>query len=248
MKILLSKKKNLELKFDINPNLMEEINYEEDEYQKYLEEEKERLSYLNLKVSFNDKIEIIKIKKSEKLISFKNKIGELYGINQNNLEDKINIENDSRIIIYNINNNKIINILNPKGTNEKTLEELNLTQNHIYHLNIKKPSEEFDLFDPDDIYITLVKWNDNFLLNAKNKIKSNIEENGIKIKINKKIANEEFIKTIKNSLQFEGNQNILIHKKQEYGYNNIDLITFKKENMDVKRFLSDDNLVLFIEE
>ena len=241
-------KKNLELKFDINPNLMEEINYEEDEYQKYLEEEKERLSYLNLRVSFNDKIEIIKIKKSEKLISFKNKIGELYGINQNNLEEKINIENDSRIIIYNINNNKIINILNPKDTNEKTLEELNLTQNHIYHLNIKKPSEEFDSFDPDDIYITLVKWNDNFLLNAKNKIKSNIEENGIKIKINKKIANEEFIKIIKNSLQFEENQNILIHKKQEYGYNNIDLITFKKENMDIKRFLSDDNLVLFIEE
>ena len=245
----IEQKNNSELKFDINQDLMEDINIEEAEYQKYLEEEKERMSYLNLRVSFNEKLEIIKIKKYEKLLSFKMKIFELYGINQNTSEEKINIEKDSRIIIYNINNNKIINILNPKDNNEKTLEELNFTQNHIYHLNIKKPSEEFDIFDPDDIYITLVKWNDNFLLNSKNKNKPNIEEeNGIKIKINKQISNDEFIQAIKNSLKFEEKQNILIHKKQEYGYNNIDLVTFNKEKMDVKRFLSDENLVLFIEE
>ena len=245
----IEQKKNSELKFDINQDLMEDINIEEAEYQKYLEEEKERMSYLNLRVSFNEKLEIIKIKKYEKLLSFKMKIFELYGINQNTSEEKINIEKDSRIIIYNINNNKIINILNPKDNNEKTLEELNFTQNHIYHLNIKKPSEEFDIFDPDDIYITLVKWNDNFLLNSKNKNKPNIEEeNGIKIKINKKISNDEFIQAIKDSLIFEEKKNILIHKKQEYGYNNIDLVTFNKEKMDVKRFLSDENLVLFIEE
>ena len=245
-------KTDSELKFDINENLMEEINIEEEEYKKYLEEEKERMSYLNLKVFYNDKLDYIKIKKTENLLSFKNKIFDLYGINTNNDNNSINIENDLRIIVYNNNNNKIINILNPKDNNEKTLEELNLTQNHIYHLDIKKSTDEFDIFDPDDINITLVKWDDNFLstLNDKNKNKIlNIEKNGIKIKINKKISEEDFIKKIKNTLQFNDNDNILIHKKQEYGYNNIDLITFNKgNNTDLKRFLSDDNLIFFIEQ
>jgi len=246
-------KANSELKFDINDYLMEEINKEEEEYKKYLEEEKERMSYLNLKVFYNDKLDYIKIKKSESLLSFKNKIFELYGINKNNDNNFINIEDDSRIIIYNNNNNKIINILNPKDNNEKTLEELNLTQNHIYHLNIKKPLEQFDIFDPDDINITLVKWNDNLLTNLSNKNQNknqliNIEKNGIKIKINKKISEEEFVKKIKNALEYNENDNILIHKKQEYGYNNIDLITFKKKNYtDLKRFLSDENLIFYIE-
>ena len=250
-------KNNKNLKFDINNDLMEEINIEEEDYKKYLEEEKERMSYLNLKVFYNEKLDYIKIKKTEKLITFKNKIFELYGIDKTGENNSINKENDSRIIIYNGNNNKIIDIINPsknnENNNEKTLEELNLTQNHIYHLDIKKPSEEFDIFDPDDINITLIKWDDNFLLNAKEKNKDkdklNIEKNGIKIKVNKKITNEEFIKKIKNTLGYNDNENILVHKKQEYGYNNIDLITFNKgNNTDLKKFLSDDNLNFYIEQ
>ena len=250
-------KNNSELKFDINENLLEDINLEEEEYKKYLEEEKERMSYLNLKVFYEDKLDYIKIKKYENFLTFRNKIFELYKINLNNENNPINIENDSRIIIYNNNNNKLLNIINPKDNNEKTLEDLNFTQNNIYHLNIKKPSEEFDIFDPDDINITLVKWNDDFLLNAKdknkkkNKIQINLENKGIKIKINLKISNEEFVHKIKKALNYNENDNILIHKKQEYGYNNINLLTFNKgdnENITVKKFLSDDNLILYIEQ
>lgn len=238
---------NLELKFDIQESLLEDINIEEEEYKKYLEEEKERMSYINLKVFYNDKLDYIKIKKTEKLLTLKNKISELYELNNNN---SINIENDSRIIIYNSNNNKIINILNPTDNDVKTLEELNLTQNHIYHLNIKKPSEIFDIYDPDDINITLIKWDDNFLLNPKDKNKNQliIEKNTKTIKINKNISDEEFKNKIKNILGFKENENILIHKKQEYGYNNIDLITFNQgNNKDLKKYLSDDNLTFFIE-
>ena len=243
---------NAELKFDINESLLEDINIEEEEYKRYLEEEKERMSYLNLKVFYNDKLDYIKIKKTEKLLTFKNKIFDLYGINKNNENNPINIENDSRIIIYNNNNNKIINILNPIDNDTKSLEELNLTQNHIYHLDIKKSNETFDIFNPDDINISLIKWDDNFLLYAKDKKNKknqlNIENNGIRIKINKNISIEDFIKTIKNNLNYGENDNILIHKKQEYGYNNIDLITFNHGNhKDLKRFLSDDNLIFYIE-
>ena len=246
-------KNNKELKFDINSDLMEEINIEEDDYKKYLEEEKERLSYLNLKVFYKDKLDYIKIKKYEKLLTLKNKIYEFYNTNNSAENNIINIENDSRIVIYNSNNNKIIDILNPTNNNEKTLEELNLTQNHIYHLDIKKPTDEFDVFDPDDINICLVKWDDNFLLhsrekNNKNKEILNLENNGIKIKINKKISNEEFVQKVKTSLGYSEKENILIHKKQEYGYNNVDLITFNKgNNTDLKKFLSDDNLIFYIE-
>ena len=248
-------KNNSELKFDINENLLEDINLEEEEYKKYLEEEKERMSYINLKVFYADKLDYIKIKKTETFLTFRNKIFELYKINEKNENNPINIENDSRIIIYNSNNNKLINILNPKSNNEKTLEDLNLTQNNIYHLNIKKPSEEFDIFDPDDISIALVKWNDDFLLNIKeknrNKNQINLESKGIKIKINLKISNEEFIKKIKEALNYNDNDNILIHKKQEYGYNNIDLITFNKGDdtkLTVKKFISDNNSILYIEQ
>ena len=125
-------KNNKNLKFDINNDLMEEINIEEEDYKKYLEEEKERMSYLNLKVFYNEKLDYIKIKKNEKLINFKNKIFELYGIDKTGENNSINKENDSRIIIYNENNNKIIDIINPsknnENNNEKTLEELNLTK------------------------------------------------------------------------------------------------------------------------
>ena len=243
---------NIELKFNINESLLEDINIEEEEYKKYLEEEKERMSYINLKVFFNDKLDYIKIKKTEKLLTLKNKMFELYGINKNNENNLINIENDSRIIIYNNNNNKIINILNPLDNDTKTLEELNLTPNHIYHLNIKNPSETFDIFDPDDINISLIKWDDSFLINSKDKKNKNnhlnIEKNGIRIKINKKISEDEFIKTIKNKLNYGENENILIHKKQEYGYNNMDLVTFGQGNhKELKKFLSDDNLIFYIE-
>ena len=240
------RKKNSELKFNINDKLTEEINIEEEEYKTFLEQEKERMSYLNLKVYYKEKLDYIKIKKTEKFLTFRKNIFELYKINENN----INIENDSRIIIYNSNNNKIINILNPKENNEKTLEELNLTPNHIYQLNIKNPTEEFDIFDPDDINIFLVKWDDNILLNIKNKDKNKtkLENKGINIKINLKISNDEFIQKVKKSLEYSDNENIFIHKKQEYGYNNIDLITFNKgNNTNLKNFLMGDNLVLYIE-
>ena len=58
--------------------------------------------------------------------------------NENN---RIYIENDSKIIIYNSDNNKLTNIINTKDNNERTLEDLNFKQNNKYHLNIKKSLE-----------------------------------------------------------------------------------------------------------
>ena len=112
---------------------MDDINLEEIEYQKLLEEE-ERTSYLNLRVIKENKYDYIKIKKFEKLIEFKNKFFELYQINKDK-DNIINIPKDSRIIIYNSNNN-IIDALN-LSKNNLTLEELNLIQNHTYHIAIK---------------------------------------------------------------------------------------------------------------
>ena len=239
---------NEEYDFSINKDLMEDINLEEVEYQRLLEEEKERMSYLNLRVFYNNKFNYIKIKKFEKLLELKNKFFELYAINKDkDKENLINIENDSRIIIYNSNNNKIIDILNPSKDN-MTLEELNLTQNHIYHLEIKQPSETFDEFNPDEINISLIKWDDSYLneINKnKKRNKSDIEKNSIQIKINKNMPKEEFIKKIKLSLNFSPEENILIHKTQEYGYNNINLITLNSE-VDLKKFIS-DNLLFYIE-
>ena len=227
---------------------MEDINLEEVEYQRLLEEEKERMSYLNLRVFYNNKFNYIKIKKFEKLLELKNKFFELYAINKDkDKENLINTENDSRIIIYNSNNNKIIDILNPSKDN-MTLEELNLTQNHIYHLEIKQPSETFDEFNPDEINISLIKWDDSYLneINKnKKRNKSDIEKNSIQIKINKNMPKEEFIKKIKLSLNFSPEENILIHKTQEYSYNNINLITLNSE-VDLKKFIS-DNLLFYIE-
>ena len=241
-------KENIEYDFNINQDLIEDINLEEVEYQKYLEQEKERMSYLNLRIFHNNKFDYIKIKKYEKLLELKNKIFELYEINKDkNKENIINIEKDTRIVIYNSNNNKIINILNPSKDNN-TLEELNLTQNHIYHIEIKSPTETFSEFDPDDIIISLIKWDESFLINTnknKKRNKSDIEKNAIKLKINKNIQKEEFISKIKFALNYSEMDNILIHKIQEYGYNNISLITLN-DTIDIKKFIS-DNIIYYIE-
>ena len=239
---------NINYDFNINQDLIEDINLEEVEYQKYLEQEKERMSYLNLRIFHNNKFDYIKIKKYEKLLELKNKIFELYEINKDkNKENIINIEKDTRIVIYNSNNNKIINILNPSKDNN-TLEELNLTQNHIYHIEIKSPTETFSEFDPDDIIISLIKWDESFLINTnknKKRNKSDIEKNAIKLKINKNIQKEEFISKIKLALNYSKMDNILIHKIQEYGYNNISLITLN-DTIDIKKFIS-DNIIYYIE-
>ena len=241
-------KENIKYDFNINQDLIEDINLEEVEYQKYLEQEKERMSYLNLRIFHNNKFDYIKIKKYEKLLELKNKIFELYEINKDkNKENIINIEKDTRIVIYNSNNNKIINILNPSKDNN-TLEELNLTQNHIYHIEIKSPTETFSEFDPDDIIISLIKWDESFLINTnknKKRNKSDIEKNAIKLKINKNIQKEEFISKIKLALNYSEMDNILIHKIQEYGYNNISLITLN-DTIDIKKFIS-DNIIYYIE-
>ena len=241
-------KENVKYDFNINQDLIEDINLEEVEYQKYLEQEKERMSYLNLRIFHNNKFDYIKIKKYEKLLELKNRIFELYEINKDkNKENIINIENDTRIVIYNSNNNKIINILNPSKDNN-TLEELNLTQNHIYHIEIKSPTETFSEFDPDDIIISLIKWDESFLTNTnknKKRNKSDIEKNAIKLKINKNIQKEEFISKIKLALNYSEMDNILIHKIQEYGYNNISLITLN-DTIDIKKFIS-DNIIYYIE-
>ena len=241
-------KENINYDFNINQDLIEDINLEEVEYQKYLEQEKERMSYLNLRIFHNNKFDYIKIKKYEKLLELKNKIFELYEINKDkNKENIINIEKDTRIVIYNSNNNKIINILNPSKDNN-TLEELNLTQNHIYHIEIKSPTETFSEFDPDDIIISLIKWDESFLINTnknKKRNKSDIEKNAIKLKINKNIQKEEFISKIKLALNYSEIDNILIHKIQEYGYNNISLITLN-DTIDIKKFIS-DNIIYYIE-
>ena len=234
-----------EYNFEINKDLMDDINLEEIEYQKLLEEEKERMSYLNLRVFHENKYDYIKIKKFEKLIEFKSKFFELYEINKDK-ENLINIQKDSRIIIYNSNNNKIIDVLNPSKDN-LTLEELNLTQNHTYRIDIKLPTENFEEFNPDDINISLIKWDESFLDNKakKKRNKSDIEKNSIQIKINKNIKKEEFIEKIKSSLNYSQTEKILIHKAQEYGYNNISLTTLN-EQIDLKKFLS-DNLIFYIE-
>ena len=241
-------KENIKYDFNINQDLIEDINLEEVEYQKYLEQEKERMSYLNLRIFHNNKFDYVKIKKYEKLLELKNKIFELYEINKDkNKENIINIEKDTRIVIYNSNNNKIINILNPSKDNN-TLEELNLTQNHIYHIEIKSPTETFSEFDPDDIIISLIKWDESFLINTnknKKRNKSDIEKNAIKLKINKNIQKEEFISKIKLALNYSEMDNILIHKIQEYGYNNISLITLN-DTIDIKKFIS-DNIIYYIE-
>ena len=239
---------NINYDFNINQDLIEDINLEEVEYQKYLEQEKERMSYLNLRIFHNNKFDYVKIKKYEKLLELKNRIFELYEINKDkNKENIINIEKDTRIVIYNSNNNKIINILNPSKDNN-TLEELNLTQNHIYHIEIKSPTETFSEFDPDDIIISLIKWDESFLINTnknKKRNKSDIEKNAIKLKINKNIQKEEFISKIKLALNYSEMDNILIHKIQEYGYNNISLITLN-DTIDIKKFIS-DNIIYYIE-
>ena len=241
-------KENIKYDFNINQDLIEDINLEEVEYQKYLEQEKERMSYLNLRIFHNNKFDYIKIKKYEKLLELKNRIFELYEINKDkNKENIINIEKDTRIVIYNSNNNKIINILNPSKDNN-TLEELNLTQNHIYHIEIKSPTETFSEFDPDDIIISLIKWDESFLTNTNKNIKRNksdIEKNAIKLKINKNIQKEEFISKIKFALNYSEMDNILIHKIQEYGYNNISIITLN-DTIDIKKFIS-DNIIYYIE-
>ena len=65
-----------------------------------------------------------------------------------------------------------------------TLEELNLTQNHTYRIEIKSPNENFEEFNPDDIDISLIKWDESFLDNKakKKRNKSDLEKNAIQIK------------------------------------------------------------------
>ena len=137
---------NQKFSFDINNYLFNEIKFEEEEYQKLLNDEKERLSHLNLKIFHNDKFEFIDLRKNNKIIDLKNKFIEVFTLN---IETK-----DCRIII--MDNQKLINIINDDEENkDKTLEELNFHTKYIYKLEIKKPNEEFKPFDIDDILLML---------------------------------------------------------------------------------------------
>ena len=224
---------NQKFSFDINNYLFNEIKFEEEEYQKLLNDEKERLSHLNLKIFHNDKFEFIDLRKNNKIIDLKNKFIEVF---------KLNIETkDCRIII--MDNQKLINIINDDEENkDKTLEELNFHTKYIYKLEIKKPNEEFKPFDIDDTFINVIKWDDNFMTNN-----SLDKSQFIKIPINKKMNYDEITKIIKDKFNINQNNSILILKKQDYGVNNYNLLEYTKE-MKGKNYFVDGQLNLYLEE
>jgi ubiquitin carboxyl-terminal hydrolase 47 len=165
------------LTFKVNENLLNDINEEEEIYRKQIEEEKERLSYINLKINHDNKVDFIRIKKTETLKNFKMKIYDLYQIDKT-LE--------GRIIIYDNRKSKILNVFE-KEKDEEILENLNFTSNLIYDLETKKENEEFEKFDPNDLFVDIILWNENYLKQNKNEIEKNFQ----KIKINKNMNFEE---------------------------------------------------------
>ena len=224
---------NQKFSFDINNYLFNEIKFEEEEYQKLLNDEKERLSHLKLKICHNDIFEYVDMRKFNKIIDLKNKFIEVF---------KLNIETkDCRIII--MDNQKLINIINDDEDNkDKTLEELNFHTKYIYKLEIKKPNEEFKPFDIDDTFINVIKWDDNFMTNN-----SLDKSQFIKIPINKKMNYDEITKIIKDKFNINQNNSILILKKQDYGVNNYNLLEYTKE-MKGKNYFVDGQLNLYLEE
>ena len=222
------------LNFKVNENLLNDINEEEEIYRKQIEEEKERLSYINLKINHDNKVDFIRIKKTETLKNFKIKIYDLYQIDKT-LE--------GRIIIYDNRKSKILNVFE-KEKDEEILENLNFTSNFIYDLETKKENEEFEKFDPNDLFVDIILWNENYLKQNKNEIEKNFQ----KIKINKNMNFEELSNNIKNNLNLnnENVYNLLIIKKEDYSVNNFNFIEFKKETKG-KDFFNNDNLKLYIE-
>ena len=221
------------LTFDIKDNLMNEIKFEEEEYQKLLNDEKERLSHLKLKICYDDKFENVDMRKFNKIIDLKNKFIEIF---------KLNIESkDCRIII--MDNGKLVNIINDDGENKnKTLEELNFHTRYYYRIEIKKPNEEFKPFDLDDTFINVIKWNDNFMKN------NSLDKNEfVKIGINKKMSYDEISKIIKEKFNIPENNSILILKKQDYGINNYNLLEYTKET-NGKNYFVNGQLDLYLEE
>ena len=224
---------NQKFSFDINNSLFNEIKFEEDEYQKLLNDEKERLSHLKLKICHNDIFEYVDMRKFNKIIDLKNKFIEVF---------KLKIETkDCRIIL--MDNGKLVNIINDDGENkDKTLEELNFHTRYYYRIEIKNPNEEFKPFDLDDTFINVIKWNDNFMTN------NSLDKNQfVRIAINKKMSYDEVTKIIKEKYNIPEENSILIIKKQDYGFNNYNLIEYTKE-INGKNYFVNGQLDLYLEE
>lgn len=232
--LLYSNCNNEKYSYEIGNELIREIQAEEVEYKKAIEEEKERMSYMNIKVSYDNKIDFVKIKKYEKICTLKTKIIEVF-----NLTD-INV-NNTRIRVMNSNHSKIIDVL---SNEDLSLEEANVNGNKIYDLEIKKENEEFSPFNPNDIYVNVIIWDD-ILLTSKDIFKE-IDSIGKKMLIDKKISNTDFISKVIDTFfsnEKEISVQLLIMKKQDYGVNNFNLIELTK---DINDFFSED-MKIYIE-
>ena len=220
---------NSSTNIEIDEDVLKDIQHDEELYKQKQEEEKERMSYINLTTFYDGRYGKIKIKKYETVQELKIRIYELYKLT-------INID-DCRIRVFNSKNNKILDILNNESL---TLEEVNASVNKVYNIETRKPNCDFKEFNPNIILIKTIVWDNTFT-----KVKD-VDINAKQIEIDKTLSYDQCVSYLQKELNIPltSNTSLLIMKKQEYGVNNFSFIQYTSTT---EHFL-EENMKLYIEQ
>ena len=213
---------------EIDEDVLKDIQNDEELYKQKQEEEKERMSYINLTTFYDGRYGKLKIKKYETVQELKIRIYELYQL-------KIDID-DCRIRVFNGKNNKILDVLNDESL---TLEEINANTNKVYNLETREPNCDFKDFNPNIILVKAIVWD-----NAYTKVKD-VDINAKQIEIDKTLSYDQCVSYLQKELNLpKTNTSLLIMKKQEYGVNNFSFIQYTSST---EHFL-EENMKLYIEQ
>lgn len=123
---------------------------------------------------------------------------------------------------------------------------MNINQNKIYTLEIKRDKEEFEVYDPFQIILYMIKWDDKY---------SEMEEKDFPYKV-LKINRYERLSLLEEKIfgtfDLEKNTEILIYRKTEMAKNNfsVNLVNCKEnkeEDKDITECGLFDNIKLYLE-
>lgn len=188
-----------------NKDLYEIIERENIVIKEEEEKQKEKLNSIQVKFIYDDKIANIIIKRSNSLSELKSKAMEEFKLNGK--IDPFNI----RIRSINTQTFKMQEAFEDES---KTLEEISISSNRTYTLEVKNENELFEEYDPDVFTLNICLWKNEY---------NDVDEKNLKydkIKFNSKIKVIELKNLIYKHFAINQDEEIFLFKKVDYASNN----------------------------
>jgi hypothetical protein len=208
----------------------------DEENVKILEEEakqKERMSTLQLKFIYEDKIISIFEKKYNTIKQLKQKVMK-----------EVNIVTDEKNVRIRNVQNQTCKPQEVYQYEEKTLEEYSFLSNKTYTIEVKKDNEQFEEYNPNMIVIFICRWVDEYNSDSFDERNFKFE----KFKIDRKTSMNDFKKMLKK--YYNTDEDVYLIKKNDCGINNFTINELSKPEDDLKEIHSNmiiENTKLYLE-